>query len=111
MFDNIVTFTFRSSHQRCSIKKLFLEILQNSQENTCARDSFCNEVAGLSIVDKGGHTSPPLFSDSPFLNIQDVPTFYRAIRKTKVLNESFDQLLHEFYPQSILILEEYLFQW
>ena len=26
--------------QRCSVKKLFLEISQNSQENTCARVSF-----------------------------------------------------------------------
>ena len=26
--------------QRCSAKKVFLEILQNSQENTCARVSF-----------------------------------------------------------------------
>ena len=24
----------------CSVKKVFLEILQNPQENTCARDSF-----------------------------------------------------------------------
>ena len=30
----------RSSHQRCSIKKVFLEISQNSQESTCARVSF-----------------------------------------------------------------------
>ena len=30
----------RGSHQRCSIKKVFLKILQNSQENTCARVSF-----------------------------------------------------------------------
>ena len=30
----------RSSHRRCYIKKVFLEILQNSQENTCARASF-----------------------------------------------------------------------
>ena len=30
----------RSNHQRCSIKKVFLGILQNSQENTSARDSF-----------------------------------------------------------------------
>ena len=29
----------RSSHQRCSTKKVFLEISQNSQENTCARVS------------------------------------------------------------------------
>ena len=26
--------------RRCSIKKVFLEISQNSQENPCARDSF-----------------------------------------------------------------------
>ena len=37
----------RSSRRSCSVKKVFLEILQNSQENTCARDSFFNKVAGL----------------------------------------------------------------
>ena len=26
--------------QRCSVKKVFLEVSQNSQENTCARVSF-----------------------------------------------------------------------
>ena len=26
--------------RRCSVKKVFLEILQNSQENTCARASI-----------------------------------------------------------------------
>ena len=26
--------------RRCSVKKVLLEISQNSQENTCARDSF-----------------------------------------------------------------------
>ena len=31
---------FRSRLQRCSIKKVFLEISQNSQENTCARVSI-----------------------------------------------------------------------
>ena len=31
---------FRSSHQRCSVKKVFLEISENLQENTCARVSF-----------------------------------------------------------------------
>ena len=33
-------FSSLSSHQRCSVKKVFLEISQNSQENTCARVSF-----------------------------------------------------------------------
>ena len=30
----------RSSHNRCSVKKMFLEISQNSHESTCARVSF-----------------------------------------------------------------------
>ena len=30
----------RSSHRSCSVKNVFLQILQNSQENTTARDSF-----------------------------------------------------------------------
>ena len=31
---------------RCSIRKVFLKISQNSQQNTCARVSFLNKVAG-----------------------------------------------------------------
>ena len=30
--------------QRCSIKKMFIEIWQNSQENTCARVSFLTKL-------------------------------------------------------------------
>ena len=33
--------------QRCSVKKVFLEIPQNPQENTCSRVSFFNKVGGL----------------------------------------------------------------
>ena len=36
-FDCILEMIYRSSHRRCSIKKVLLEISQNSQENTCAR--------------------------------------------------------------------------
>ena len=32
--------------QRCSVKKVFLDILQNSQENTCAKVSFFNKFDG-----------------------------------------------------------------
>ena len=31
---------YRSSHRRCSLKKVFLKTSRNSQENTCARVSF-----------------------------------------------------------------------
>ena len=46
--------------------------------------------------------------DSPLLEIQDVPTFYLPIGKTKVLKDSFNQFVYNFYPKSILILEQYL---
>ena len=34
-------------NQRCPAKKMFLEISQNSQGNTCAKVSFLKKVAGL----------------------------------------------------------------
>ena len=39
-------FTFYSEAvpQRCSVKKVFLEISQNSQESTCARVSFLTKL-------------------------------------------------------------------
>ena len=45
----IVTLNYHRTEsvaQRCSVKKVFLETSQNSQENTCAGDCF-NKVAGL----------------------------------------------------------------
>ena len=62
------------------------------------------------IVGKGVHTAP--FSKiPPFLEIQDVPSFYRPIGKTKVLKDFFNQFVYNFYPQSILILDGYLRKW
>ena len=36
--------------QRCSVKKLFLNILPNSQENTCARVSFLKKLQALGLL-------------------------------------------------------------
>ena len=35
--------------QGCSVKKVFLEISQNSPENTCARASFLIKLQALSL--------------------------------------------------------------
>ena len=41
---------YRSSHQRCSVKKKVLsEISQNSQENTCVRVSFLIKLQALGL--------------------------------------------------------------
>ena len=41
-----------SSHQRCSIKKVFLKILPNSQENTCARAFFLIKLQACYFIKK-----------------------------------------------------------
>ena len=61
------------------------------------------------IVGKGGHTppflyQPPFSKIPPFVEIQDVPTFHRSLRKIKVLTNSCNQFVYHFYPQSILVL-------
>ena len=65
------------------------------------------------IFGKGGHTPPPpnsffWITPTPFIRC---PTFHMFIRKTKVLNNSCNQFVYNFYPQSILILEECLQKW
>ena len=48
--------------RRCSVKKVFLEISQNSQENTCARDSFFNKVPDLRPAFIKKESLPQVFS-------------------------------------------------
>ena len=60
---------------------------------------------------EGRRSTPSFFKSSPFLEILDGPTFYRPVGKTKVLDNSFSRFLYNFYPQSILILQEYLHKW
>ena len=74
-------------------------------------------IVGMGVIPPflgmGGHT-PPFGSGGhtpPFLEIQDVPTFHRFLRKTKVLNNSCNQIVYHFYPQSILVFEECLQKW
>ena len=42
--------TFRSSHPRCYVKKVFLKISQNSHENTCARVSFLIKLQARGLL-------------------------------------------------------------
>ena len=45
----------------------------------------------------GDAVSPPK-RVPPFLEIQDVLTFYRPIRKIKVLKDCFNRFVYNFYP-------------
>ena len=78
--------------------------------------SLYSSFSHIHIVGTGGSLppflgQPPLSKIPLFLKIRDVPTFYGPIRKTKILNDSFNRFVYNFYPQSILILEEYLQKW
>ena len=46
--NNFEHFLFHKSHQRDSIKKMFLKISQNSQQTHVSQSLFSNEVTGLS---------------------------------------------------------------
>ena len=44
---------YRSSYRKCSVKKVFaIKIPQNSQENTCARDSFSVRLQVYNFIRK-----------------------------------------------------------
>ena len=76
--------------QRCSIKKVFLKILQNSQENTCARASFliklqaeaCNFIEKETLAQVYFPVNFPKFLRTPFLT-EHVPWL---LLKAGVLN-------------------------
>ena len=54
----------RSSHRRCSLKKVFLQISENSQESACARVSFLIKLQArgqwsmVPVGNKAKHLSP-----------------------------------------------------
>ena len=41
-----------AANQRCSMKKVFFKILQNLQENTCARASFLRKLSDYVVFIK-----------------------------------------------------------
>ena len=49
LFHVINSYNDWSTHRGCSVKNVFLEILQNSHENTCARVSFLSKSVFLWI--------------------------------------------------------------
>ena len=63
--------------QWCSAKKVFLEISQNSQENTCARVSFFNKVAGVPATLLKKETLAQVFP-CEFCKISKNTFFYRT---------------------------------
>ena len=69
--------------QRCSVKKVFLEISQNSRENTCARVSFLLKLLACNFIKK--ETLAKVFS-CEFYEIFKSSFFYRTPLVTAFAN-------------------------
>ena len=63
--------------RRCSVKKMFLEISQNSQENTCVRDSFLIKLQALACNFIEKESLAQVFS-CEFCEISKNTFFYRT---------------------------------
>ena len=51
-FDFLHKWSSEAVAQRCSVKKVFLQISQNSQENTCARVYFLIKLQACNFIEK-----------------------------------------------------------
>ena len=86
---------FRSNHRRCSVKDMFLEISQNSQGNTCARDSFLIKLLPATLLKKTlRHSCFPVnfekFLRTPFLR----NTSRRLLLEVFVIKSCYPQLFY-----------------
>ena len=107
----IPTFQYRSN-QRCSVKKLFLEISQNSQKNTCARVLFLikSQTEACNFIKK--ETLTKVFS-CEFREISKITFPYRKFLVTaSVVNKIFHKMRNDFcfwYLIKTFTLRSFLF--
>ena len=71
--------------QRSSVKKAFSEILQNSQENTCAWVLYFNKVAGLRSTTLLKKEALALMISQEFCEISKNTFFYRTSLAASVI--------------------------
>ena len=74
-----------------------MQLTEHFFHNSCLSKHNKGGFSKGRIVGKGVH-KPYFLRFLPFLEIQDTPTFHRPIGKTKVLNNSCNQFLYNFYP-------------
>ena len=95
-------FSLRTEYYQFHLTALLINVSQRKIQTVQFRNIYKYILVGKGVI------LPPFLRFHPFLEIQDVPTFHRSIGKTKVLNNTCNQFVHIFYPQSILIVEECL---
>ena len=71
--------------QRCYVKKVFLEISQNSQENTCARVSFLIKLAQVFSCEFCEISKNTFFQRTPLVATSDSMSFVNKLILKKYL--------------------------
>ena len=84
---------YRSNHRRCSVKKVFLKISQNSRENTCARDSFLIKVFSCEFCE---------ISKNTFFTEHLRTTPFKHTNFCDVVWSESAQYIHKFYLKSYI---------
>ena len=107
----LLTFLFPEAvFRRCSVKKLFLEILQNSQEKTCARDPFLIKLQASTLLEKSlWHRCFPV----NFAKFLRTPSFTEHLRwlllyfflLTFLVSNCFSNNLNPFQPSAVFNIE------
>ena len=101
----------RSSHRRCSLKNVFLEISQHSQENTCDRESFLIKLLKLLTLLKKSLSRGcyKIFKNTFFIEHLRTNAFSGANVPTKLLLQlHVNILLGRCYLGKISINRRYL---
>ena len=88
--------------QKCSVKKLFLEILQNSQENTCARASFLIKLKKETLVQ--------VFS-CEFCEISKNTFFHRTPLVAASVEKTFIDFSNKTFPIETSIINLFHYIW
>ena len=81
----------RSSHRRCFVKKVFLEISQNSQENACARESLfywsCRFSCEFCKISKNTFLTEHLWATASASCSFNVSRFYRLCSQARFITK------------------------
>ena len=92
--------------RRCFVKKVFLKIPQNSQENTCARDSFLIKLQALACNFIKKETLAQVFS-CEFCEISKNTFFYR--KPPVAASEDGNQRILKFWMCGIFLYYLFIF--
>ena len=106
-FNALTLKSTETDSQRCSVKKVFLEISPNSQENTCTRVSFLKTLQALGLwhrcfpVNFAKFLRSPFFIEHLWWLLLKVTTLRWLLCQIDVQKQLFADVLQTRYSENI----------